>query len=384
MKLDRRSLPGLASPKGQMRESVDADRRSWAAALALSPLVAALGACTGGSGKGPEPPAPPTRTWKMGFSPNPSRPDAPTLLRGVDLWSSRSELAAIHDELPWTDLLAGQSPEALLDRDKVALVDYLRGKGLQLMFMADLTDGLSRGEEAPQLRKLGRSIAEPAVQKAYRDYVLAVSRKLRPAILGLAAETNLTRALAPALYAAEVQAANAAAADLRAAQSTATLMVSVQVETAWGRMSGSGPFVGIGADLADFPFLQMLGLSSYPYFAYAQPEDLPPDYYSRLIAGHNIPAMVTEGGWTSAAVGSVQSTPEKQARYITAHARLLDSISARGLIQLLFADLDLSSWPPPLPANLPLFTSIGLTDSDFHAKPALTAWEALFARKLAP
>lgn len=294
----------------------------------------------------------------------------------------RSELAAIHEELPWTDLLAGQSPDAVLDRDTVPLVDYLRGKGLQLMFMADLTDGLSRGEEAPQLRKLGRSISEPAVQKVYRDYVLAVSRKLHPAILGLAAETNLTRALAPALYAAEVQAANAAAAELRAVQSPAIQLVSIQVETAWGKMAGSSTFVGIGTDLADFPFLQMLGLSSYPYFAYAQPEDLPPDYYSRLLAGRGLPAMVTEGGWTSATSGSIQSTPEKQARYLPIHARLLDSINARGLIQLIFADLDLSGWPPPIPPNLPLFTDIGLTDSDFHAKPALTAWDSLHSRKV--
>lgn len=362
---------------------VDTDRRQIVSALAFTPLLAALGSCSVSSNPGPPPPAPtPTRTWEMGFSPNPSRPDAATLLRGVDQWSTRSELAAIHDEMPWTDLLAGQSAEAILARDKVPLVTYLRGKGLQLMFVADLTDGLSRGEEAPQLRKLGRSISEPGVQRVYQDYVLAAARILRPEILALAAETNLTRALAPSLYAAEVQAANAAAADLHGAQSPATLVVSVQVETAWGWQTGSGAFVGIATDLADFPFLQMLGLSSYPYFAYAQPEDLPPDYYSRLLAGRSLPALVTEGGWASATAGNIISTPEKQARYLASHARLLDSINARGLIQLLYADIDLSSWPSPIPANLPLFTSIGLTDSDFHAKPALTAWDSLHSRKL--
>jgi hypothetical protein len=51
--------------------------------------------------------------------------------------------------------------------------------------MADLTDGLSRGEEAPQLRALGRSLSEPAVQQVYRDYVAAVVRKLQPDYLGL-------------------------------------------------------------------------------------------------------------------------------------------------------------------------------------------------------
>ena len=139
------------------------------------------------------------------------------------------QIAAIHEELPWRDLLSGEAPDAILDRDKVQLVNYLRGKGLQLYFMADLTDGLSRAEEAPQLRALGRSLTEPAVQQAYRDYVLAVARKLNPEFIGLAAETNLIRAVAaPALYAAVVQPANAAAADLRAAGDGGALMFSVQ------------------------------------------------------------------------------------------------------------------------------------------------------------
>ena len=47
----------------------------------------------------------------------------------------------------------------------------------------------------------------------------------------------------------------------------------------------------------------------------------------------------------------------------------------------MFADIDIASLPPPVPANLPLFTSTGYTDSDFAAKPALAAWDALFARR---
>lgn len=258
--------------------------------------------------------------WRLGFSALPPRPTTAAVLQGIDLWSQRAELAAIHEELPWTDLLAGMSPDDILDRDKVQLVAYMRAKGLQLYFMADLTDGLSRGEEAPQLRALGRSITEPAVQQVYRNYVLAVERKLHPEIIGLAAETNLIRAAAPsAVYAAVVTATNGAAADLGAAGSAATLMFSVQVETAWGLLGGNGNYVGVEQDFTDFPFVQML-----------------------------------------------------------------DSVAARGLIQLMFADIELASFPPPFPANLPLFINIGLTDSDFNPKPALAAWDALYGRHLLP
>jgi len=324
------------------------------------------------------------RTWRMGFSVVPPRLTTAAVIEGIDRWSLRAEYAAIHEELPWTDLLLrGMSPDDILDRDKVQLVAYMRSKGLQLYFMADLTDGLSRGEEAPQLRALGRSITEPEVQQAYRSYLLAVDRKLQPEIIGLAAETNLIRAAAlPAVYAGVVTAANDAAGDLLAAGSSATLLFSVQVETAWGRLGGNASYLGVEQDFTDFPFAQMLGLSSYPYFGFAQPEDMPANYYSRLLNGRTLPVMVVEGGWTSAAAGTIQSTPALQARYITRHAQLLDAVGARGLIQLLFADIDLASLPPPIPPNLPLFVNIGLTDSDFNAKPALAAWDALHARHL--
>ena len=157
-------------------------------------VLTGIPACGGSGSTSSSPPVEATRTWALGFSPLPPRLTTQSVLQGIDLWSRRAEIAAIHEELPWTDLLGGMTPDAILDRDKVQLVAYMRGKGLRLYFMADLTDGLSRGEEAPQLRALGRSLSEPAVQQVYRDYVLAVQKKLKPEFIGLAAETNLIRA----------------------------------------------------------------------------------------------------------------------------------------------------------------------------------------------
>lgn len=373
----------MTAPKPARLRHHDMQRRKLLLAAASSALALGSAGCGGGAPT-PAPPPPPTstRSWKMGFFPTPPKYDTATLLHGVDLWSTRAELAVIHEELPWTELLAGTSADTILERDKLPLVQVYRSKGLQLYFMADLTDGLSRAEEAPQLRALGRSIGEPAVQQVYRDYVAAVIRKLAPDYIGLAAETNLIRALAPAsVYAAVVQAANGAAAALRPLTSV-PMFVSVQVETAWGVFTHT-PYAGVDTDLHDFPFTQILGLSSYPFFSYAQPEDLPADYYSRLLTGHGLKAMVVEGGWSSASAGSISSSPEMQARYITRQSQLLDSIDALGVVQLMFADLDLSTYPQPQPASLVQFAHLGLTDSSFAAKPALAAWDALFARKLA-
>jgi hypothetical protein len=353
-------------------------RHLLASAVALA--GAPLAACGGDNSSNQ--PAAATRRWRLGFSPNPPRASVASVLQGIELWSRRAELAIIHVELPWTELLAGMTADALIDRDTLPLVQVLRGKGLELIYMGDLNDGLSRGQDAPQLRAAGRSITESAVQALYRNYMLAVDRKLAPALLGLAAETNLIRAAAPGLYPAVKQAANDTAAALRAAGSRTPLIASVQVETAWNRLGTAGNYVGIETDFADFPFIETLGLSSYPYFGWPEPEVLPLDYYQRLRGGRTLPLMVVEGGWASASAGSITSSPDKQARYVTRHAQLLDNAGASAWLHLQFADVDLSALPPPVPVNLPLFASIGLADSNFVAKPSLAAWDALFARRL--
>ena len=184
--------------------------------VAIAVVASALAGCGGGSSDTPGPSAAATRTYRMGFSAIPSRLDTTVLLNGIDMWSQRAELAIIHDELPWGALLAGTAPDTIIDQQYTQLVALYRMKGLRLVYVFDLDDGLSLGEDAPQLRALGRSIAEPAVQAAYRSWVLAVDRKLKPDYVGLGAETNLIRLLAPApLYGGAVAAANGAAADLR-------------------------------------------------------------------------------------------------------------------------------------------------------------------------
>jgi hypothetical protein len=360
-------------------------RRSALTLLSGAGSAMALSACGGGEDSGASPPftpASPTRTWRMGFSPNPPRPTVQDVLRGIDLWSQRAEIALIHEDLPWAKLLSGMSADAIIDQDKQGLVDYLRSKTLALFYMLDLTNGLARNEEAPQLVAAGRSLAEPAIQQLARAWALAVQRRLNPEYLGLAAETNLIRLAAPApVYQAVRQVANDTAAALAAAGATSRRFISVQVETAWGRLGNqSGPFVGIEQDYVDFPFTQALGLSSYPYLAWDSPTDLPADYYSRLRGARTLPLLVCEGGWASTPVPNVNSSAQAQASYIDRHATLLDSVSAVACVQLQFADIDLASVPAPVPANLPLFVSIGLSDSQFNAKPALARWDVLHSR----
>ena len=318
----------------------------------------------------------------MGFSGFPPRFDLAIAIAAIDMWSIRADAAIISEEPPWDSLVAGVLPETLIARDKVGLVNHYRSKGHEIWIYLDPGNGLNRGGESDALVGLGRSITEPAIQALYRRYVVVMDSMLAPSHLGLALETNLIRgASPPSLYSAIRQVANDAARDVRLRNGLVKLSVSVQVDYAWGALGG-GPYVGIDQDVADFPFIQELGLSSYPYLAgFATPEEIPVNYYSRLVEGRTIPVMVTEGGWSSATLDTIVSSEDEQKRYIEKHMQLLDSAEAIAVFQLTFTDIDLASLPPQPPGSiLPLFAHLGLVDVDLNPKAGLAAWDEAFQR----
>ena len=344
-------------------------------------LVLAALACGGSTG-----PSGPPRTFRMGFSAIPPRADQTVLLQSLNLWtSSHADAAIMHISVPWAALLGGIPAPQEVNGNELGLANYYRAKHLSLVVTVDVTNGLDRAAEDPTLDSAGRSITDTAIQRMYRDYVMALDTILSPDYLGLAAETNLIRFAAPdSVYQAVVAMTNAAATAVRAHSAAPPLYVSVQVETAWGRLQGGG-YVGIAQDLADFPFVDALGLSSYPYLGgFAVPESLPLDYYARVAAGTGLPPLVVEGGWTSISLGAFVSSPALQARYLDHQARLLDSARAIGLFQLTFTDLDLSGVTLPPGSILPLFAHLGVVDSALGPKLALATWDSILARRLVP
>ena len=354
--------------------------------MRLALLTLALVLSCASSGTEPDPSRGP-RSYRLGFSSLPPRLTIPEVLRTIDSVGKHADAALMVVEVPWKALLADTSAAQLVRRDNLPVAQLFRQKGMPIVTTIELANGLDRSAEAPALVALGRSIAEPAVQRAYREFVVAFDSIVHPDWLALAMETNLIRAAStPAVYGAVVTMSNATATQLRAAGSPTKLLVSVQVETAWGRLGGSGggAYVGIQRDLTDFPFVQVLGLSSYPYLGgFASPEQIPLDYYSRLANGAALPMMVVEGGWSSGSVPGVASSPDLQARYIRRQMQLADEAKLLGVFQITFTDLDLTSFPVPSGSILPLFAQLGLVDASYRAKPALAVWDSVLAVRLA-
>ena len=341
-------------------------------------LFVMVGSC-GATGTDPVDGA--TRTYWMGFSSLPPRLTIPEVLQTIDSISKHGDAALMVVDVPWAALLADSSPSFLIRRDQYPLSQIYRQRGMPLVATIEPANGLDRKAESDVLVRLGRSISEPAVQGLYREYAVAFDSILHPTYLTLAVETNLIRLAAPAsMYSALVTMTNAGAQQIRATGSPTKLMVSVQVDVAWGRLGG-GPYVGVDRDRTDFPFIQALGLSSYPYLSgFATPEEIPLDYYSRLVAGNSIPMLVVEGGWSSGSVTGVTSSPDLQARYIRRQMQLADNARLLGVFQITFTDFEMTSFPVPPGSILSLFAQLGLVDVNYRAKPALAVWDGVRAR----
>jgi hypothetical protein len=340
-------------------------------------LIVALG-CISSCGSDTSLPA---RTYAMGFTGFPPKADLTSILQTIDLWHRRADTGLILNEVPWDSLLAGKTAESLVHNNQLGLANYYRQLGLRVIASIDPTNGLDRSSNSAALVAAGRSLTEPAIQALYVNYVVAMQTVIHPDYIGIASETNLIRAAAPdSLYQAVVHAANLASTQILLADPAAKLFTTVQVEVAWGRLSSPpGPYVGVAVDRAAFPFIDALGLSSYPYLGgFTDPDSIPIDYYDRLDDGAPIPMMVIEGGWSSVTVSSTTTDRAMQKRYIERHEAILDKANAIGWFQITFTDLDLASLG--LPPSATPFAYLGLVDVDLQAKPALAAWDAAFDR----
>jgi hypothetical protein len=319
----------------------------------------------------------------MGFQLSAPRFEFDAMVKVLDIWTVRADAAMITTEVPWDSLYSGISPEDFVKRNYVGLVNYYRSRGFALWIYIDPQNGLDRTSEANALASRGLSIADTEVQQKYQRFVVVMDSMLRPDHLGLALETNLIRDAAGAyMYKGVKTAVNETAAKLRSANTKAKLGISVQAEHAWGRFTGE-PFKGIEADYRDFPFMEELGISSYPYLGYDSPASMPADFFQRIVAGKKLPVFITEGGYTSATINSYNGTviisnPDLQAAYYRRQAQFLNSVNGIGWFQLSFTDIDMSALPAGVSPNIQYFAFLGLLDKDLKSKPSLAVWDSLY------
>jgi hypothetical protein len=149
------------------------------------------------------------------------------------------------------------------------------------------------------------------------------------------------------------------------------------------RLSGQGnlnnwtsPYWG-ALETHDLGKIDLLGITFYPWLAYASPEEIPDNYLAPLLERiDGIPIAVTETGWPGEDLGLAapwEQSPEAQLRYIGVLEHILSGVDLKLLNWLMLhpmarLDDNLLFWQT--------FGSLSLRDADGAKRPAYDAWVA--------
>ena len=96
----------------------------------------------------------------MGFSAFPPRPNEADYLRSVDLWIQRADAAILHESVPWA-ALAGTPAETAVRALNLPLVQGYRGRGLDVVFTIEVTNGVDPYKRGSRARRVGRRVCMP-------------------------------------------------------------------------------------------------------------------------------------------------------------------------------------------------------------------------------
>lgn len=326
----------------------------------------------------PEPDGEP-RSYLVGFAPSAPRPDEGLFLAVVDSMAAVSDLTIVQQPVPWPELLAGASVDSLV-QSRSEVTQFLRLKGLEIIFLVDPLDGLDRRSEDPGLVEAGRSILEPEIRAMHEDWVLRIAEAVQPRWLGLASEINTLAARGdPDLYAEIRDLVNTLAPQVRQRSPGTEVFVSFQADEANGTLVD--PIIDHFALIDDFD-IDALGLSSYPVFAFDSPSEIPDGYFSSFDDATDLPLLMVEGGWTSEPVPLADGTDQEQIDFLRRYESLLDEIDAEAWVMLTFTDLDIDALglPPDRAQGLSNFSRMGILDIDLRRKPAYAEWLRIFRR----
>jgi hypothetical protein len=117
-----------------------------------------------------------------------------------------------------------------------------------------------------------------------------------------------------------------------------------------------------------------IGFTSYPYFHYESPADMPATYYTEIADHTSKPVLFTELGWVANAAIPWTGSDADQAAFVDRFFGLIPGLDVRYAVYLTAND-----WPTNIVDSTSPFFEIGLRDSAGAARPADAAWRAQVA-----
>ena len=148
------------------------------------------------------------------------------------------------------------------------------------------------------------------------------------------------------------------------------------------RLKGIGRYNGWGGPPVWEPVDEMeaaglvdaLGFTSYPYFEYDRPTDVPADYYDEIAAHCSGPVIFTEIGWLGAPSGPYPGDEQDQAGFFPRFFELGAGLDLVYAVWLFLHDWDGQD-------AMPAFRYIGLRTNDGTPRPADAVWRNAVERR---
>jgi hypothetical protein len=344
---------------------------SAAALLALT--------CAGDGGGATLPtlaPSGPPRDFAMGLSSLPAELNDDAYERAFALAGAAGDVVLIQRTPPWEEMLSDE-----LSRETIAATrrehELALEHDLEVFFAIDPTDaGVDRSQLADLPADLrGAGFADERVRRALLDYVLYAIENYEPTYLAFGVEINTYALYRPEDFEAFLT-LYAEAYDEVKARSPRTLVFPIlQFERLKGILSFQRPYLPQW-DLIDRfePRIDLLAVSSYPSLIFADPSQIPANYYTEITAHTDRPLALASLGYAS---GNAADGEEDQAAFVMRVLADAEMLEAQLVVWLLGQDPSFDVDPP-----FDLLQHIGLLREDGAEKPAWDTWQTAARRPL--
>jgi hypothetical protein len=227
----------------------------------------------------------------------------------------------------------------------------------------------------------GYALDNPDVITAYVAHCENMISIFHPDYFAYAIEANMLYTQDSAQWPAFVNLAQATYTAIKASHPDLPVFVSLQAS--FFHSDESGQTAAIQQIL---PYTDFITVSAYPYTSYADPANIPADFYTSVAAlASDKPFAFAETAWPAENVTSpypvdITETPQRQQAYLQRLLADADSLHAKFINWFFTRDYD-DFWNNYLSTDsnaniIRLWKDTGLYDGAGNARPALTDWQA--------
>jgi hypothetical protein len=362
-------------------------------------VIILISGCNGGSGGGSDVT---TRSYYLGFTDFPY--DA-TLTAVADTWdvlNMDADMVTMHfdDGIPWQEALDGENTHTSYTANyNQTFLDSLNYKQSQIpvghiVYLAVTPlnfnrDGLAAHRGAAANEPLtspwdGYALDSPDVVTAYNEHCENMISLFHPDYFAYAIEANILYTQDSVQWPAFVNLAQATYTAIKANHPDLPVFVSLQASFFHGDESGQTTAIQ-----QILPYTDYIAVSAYPYTSYADPVDIPADFYTSVAAlAPDKPFAIAETAWPAEDVTSpypvtISETPQRQQAYLQRLLADADSLHAEFINWFFTRDYD-DFWNNYLSTDsnaalIRLWKDTGLYDGAGTARPALADWQAALA-----